>query len=397
MLSSLHRNSLWLLFARLTAQGLAILFIAVTARRLGIDSFGQFAFIAAVILIGNTFTNFGTDTYIIRELGRSGKVGRLPANALSLQLLLSTLWVVITFYLRPDPPLILYSLVLLPLTIFSIATATLRAFERMDLVWTLSLANGIIQLIAALLSFDLWTLCLFLLIGQLVIAVLSYWICFASISDFSLLPLKDPHPLFKLTLPFAVLTVLLVVSQRLGVLSVSTMLGDAATGIFSSASRVVDGLKIGHYAVLGALLPVLSRRTMESKVSFRNGFVLLMVLSFLMAIGLSMFSRIIIFTLYGNSFSSASNLLPLLGWSLIPYTISSFISYDLIARRHENALVRATAVSLGIFIFLFLWLVSSYNLQGAIFAVLIGETIQAIVLLMFRRSVPDENEVSTTP
>ena len=396
MLSSLHRNSLWLLFARLTAQGLAILFVAVTARRLGVGSFGQFVFIAALILIGNTFTNFGTDTYIIRELARTGKVGGLPAHALSLQLFLSVLWLIVTISLRPDPPLILYSLVLLPLTIFSIATATLRAFERMDLVWTLSLANGIIQLIAALLSFDLWTLCLFLLIGQLVMAVLSYWICFASIPDFSLLPLNDPRPLFKLALPFAVLTVLLVISQRLGVLSVSTLLGDEATGIFSSASRIVDGLKLGHYAVLGALLPALSRGTVESKISFRNRFLFLMVVSILMAIGLSVFPRIIIFILYGNNFSSASGLLLLLGWSLIPYTLSSFISYDLIARKQENALVRATVVSLGIYIVLFLWLVSSYSLQGAIFAVLIGETIQAVIFLIYSRFFPGNNEVSTT-
>jgi O-antigen/teichoic acid export membrane protein len=178
---------------------------------------------------------------------------------------------------------------------------------------------------------------------------------------------------------------------------VSTLLGDEATGIFSSAARIVDGLKLGHYAVLGALLPALSRGTVESKISFRNRFLFLMVVSILMAIGLSVFPRIIIFILYGNNFSSASGLLLLLGWSLIPYTLSSFISYDLIARKQENALVRATVVSLGIYIVLFLWLVSSYSLQGAIFAVLIGETIQAIVLLMFRRSVPDENEVSTTP
>lgn len=385
MLSSLHRNSLWLLLARLTAQGLAILFLAVIARRLGVDSFGQFAFIAAVVLIGNTFTNFGTDTYIIRELARAGRVTSLPATVLGLQLFLSALWFIATLLLRSHPPLALYSLVLFPLTVFSITTATLRAFERMDLVWTLSLANGILQLVAALLSSDLWTLCIFLLIGQLLTAAVSYWICFASLPGFSLLPINDPRPLLKLALPFAALTVLLVLSQRLGILSVSWLLGDSATGIFSSASRVVDGLKLGHYAVLGALLPVISRGTRESKQSFRQGFILLMILSMLMAVGLSVFPRLIIYILYGDHFSPAVELLRLLGWSLIPYTISTFISYDLIARKQENALVKATAASLAIFVFLYLWLISAYNLQGAILAALIGEIIQAILFGIFRK------------
>jgi O-antigen/teichoic acid export membrane protein len=384
-MSSLRRNSFWLLFSRLTAQGLAILFIALTARRLGVESFGQFTFIGAVVLIGNTFTNFGTDTYIIREVARARRIAPLVPRALGLQILLSALWWIVMLLLRPSLPLLIYSLALFPLTIFSVATAALRAFERMDLVWTLSLANGFIQLIAALLSFDLWTLCLFLLIGQLLIAAFSYLICLASLPEFSLFPMNDIFPLFKQTLPFAALTLLLVLSQRLGVLTVSSLLGDSSTGIFSSVTRVVDGLKFGHYAILGALLPVISRGTLEAKQSFRKGFFLLMGLSLLMAVGFALFSRLIILLLYGDQFSSAIHLLALLGWSLIPYTVSSFISYDLIARGQENGLVKATVVSLVLFLALYLWLISKYGLNGAIYAALVGEIIQAAIFIIFHR------------
>ena len=396
-MSSLQRNSFWLLFARLTAQGLAIFFIALTARRLGIEAFGQFTFIGALVLIGNTFTNFGTDTYIIRETARAGKVTSLISRALGLQLLLSACWWLITFLLYPDPPLVIYSLALFPLALFSVATATLRAFERMDLVWTLSLANGLVQVIAALLSADLWTLCMYLLIGQLLIAALSYWICSASLPDFSLLPFNDIFPLFKLTLPFAALTILLVLSQRLGVLTISMLKGDSATGIFSSVTRIVDGLKLGHYAVLGALLPVLSRGTLRSQQSFRKGFVGLMSLSLILAMGLSLFSRFIILVLYGEKFISAINLLAWLGWSLIPYTVSSFISYDLIARGQENALVKATALSLGIYFILYTRLISICDLNGAVYASLAGESIQAIIFILFRKLFPGDRAITTLP
>jgi len=381
MLSSLHRNSLWLLLARLTAQGLAILFIALIARRLGVESFGQFTLIAALVLIGNTFTNFGTDTYLIREIARTKQIAPLVPRALALQLLLSTFWILITILITRNSPILVYSLSLIPLALFSVATATLRAFERMDLVWTLSLANGLVQIIAALFSFDIATLCLFLLIGHLLTAALSYWICSASLPTFSPLPLKSIFPLFRLTLPFAALTILLVLSQRLGILTVSALQGDSATGIFSSVTRVVDGLKLGHYAVLGALLPAISRGTLKSKQSFQRGFVFLTSLSLLMAIGLSLFARPIILILYGENFHTAVNLLALLGWGLIPYTISSFISYDLIARGQENTLVKATAISLVIFLVLYLWLISAYNLNGAVYAALAGEIIQATILI----------------
>ena len=383
--NSVRRNSFWLLFARLTAQGLAILFITLIARSLGVESFGQFTFISTLVLIGNTFTNFGSDTYIIREVARTKQVAPLVSHALGLQLFLSILWIIATLFLASSPPLLLYSVSLLPLAIFSVITASLRAFERMDLVWSLSLINGFIQLISATIASDLWALCLYLLIGQFLSTAFSYWLARVSLRNFSLFPTNNIFPLFKMIFPFALLTLLLVLSQRLGILTVSALLGDSATGIFSSVTRVVDGLKLGHYAILGALLPVLSRATRESRESFRKGFVLLVSLCLLMAIGLSLHSKYVIQILYGEKYISATNLLSLLGWSLIPYTISAFVSYDLIARRQENTLVKATATSLIVFLLLFLWLISTYSLTGAIYAALVGETIQAVIFVLFQR------------
>ena len=380
---SVRQNTLALLFSRLTAQGLAIIFVAILARRFGVETFGRFTFFAALVLIGNTFTNFGTDTYLIREISRAGKITALLPSAFGLQIVLSSLWWLATLFLQPEPELLLYALALFPLVITSIATSSLRAFERMDLVWTISLANGTVQILAALVSNDLWMLCAYLLIGQLFLAGLSYWICTVSLDAFRLVPIHDIRPLLRATLPFAALTILLVLSQRLGVLSVSRLLNDSSTGLFASAARIVDGLKLGHYAVLGALLPVISRGTREAKQSFRSGFGLLMGLSLIVAVGLSVFPRVVILILYGDGFSPAIGLLPILGWSLLPYTISSFISYDLIARGKELTLVKATMVSLSVFLVLYLWLISIYGLNGAIYATLAGEVFQAVIFIYF--------------
>ncbi len=393
---SLGRNSFWLLLARLTAQALAILFIAIVARRIDLDSFGQFTFISAVVLIGNTFTNFGTDTYIVREVARTRKTTPLLARALGLQLFFSALWWMATLLLRPNPALLIYSLSLFPLAFFSVATARLRGFERMDMVWSLSLLNGLFQTGAAFFSKDLWTLCLSLLLAQLLIAAICYWICFASTPDFRLFPFREIYPLLKATLPIALLTLLLVLSQRLGILTVSAMLGDSATGIFSSATRIVDGLKLGHYAVLGGLLPILARRTEESGQTLRLVFFILIVLSLGIAVGLSVISKSAITILFGENFSSAIPLLSMLGWILVPYTISSVVSYDLIAHEQEKILAKATAISLVMFVGLNILLISGYDLIGAVYAALIGETIQAILFVLLRTSLRLKSQAKST-
>jgi len=381
-MTSLRRNSIWLLLARLTAQTLAILFTIIIARKLGVDGFGQFSFIASLLLVGNTVTNFGTDTFLVRETARADQVTETAAQSLSLQLLLSALYCLAMLVFR-STPLFLYSLALFPLAIFSVNNALLRALNRMDLFWFLSLLNGVIQILAAIFSSNVYTLCLFLLFGQILLSGFSYSICRASLPTFRLFPLKKFSPIFKLILPFAALTILLVLIQRLGVLITSLFLGDSVTGLFSSITRIVDGLKLGHYAILGALLPALSRGHVDSWRSFRKAFGFLMSVSFGFAFVLLLFARPVILIFYGDEFTQAADPLALLGWSLLPYTVSSFISYDLIARGLENVVVKSALVSLIIYLILYVWLIPTQGLTGAVWAALIGECLQGIVFGIF--------------
>ena len=275
--------------------------------------------------------------------------------------------------------------------------AVFRGFERMDVsLWT-TLINGAVQVAAALISSDLETLIVFLVLGFLFQAVIAYWLGKRLLPGHHLLPLKGFWPLLKLLLPFAVLAIFQVLSQRLGILTVSKLLGDVSAGIFSSTARVIEGLKIGHYAILGALLPVLSRRNDGSRQSLQQAFVVLLLASILMALGLLIFPRFVILILYGVKYEAAIRLLSMLGWSLIPFTISSIIAYDLIARGFEIMLVKATALSLFMFLVLYLWLISVYQLDGAIYAALLGEAGQAIIYSITRRKLLAQSALSQEP
>lgn len=389
--ASLRLNSFWLLFARLTTQGLAVVFIALVARRLEPASFGQFTFIAATIFIGNAFTSFGTDTLLIREIAKARQVTALVHRALTLQLVLSALWFFFLILFRARTPLLIFSLSLFPLAIFSIVSALLRAFERMYLFWGLSLVSGFIQILCSLFALDLLTLCILLLIGNLITSVLSMRIFSIFQPNFGLLPLLDFRPLLPLVLPFAVLTTLSVVSQRLGVLSTSVFIDDTATGLFSSAARILDGMKFGHYAVLGTLFPMLSRRAFHSKQTYRLVFIGLMALSILLASGINLFAHLIIIFIFGENYIPAADLLKILSWCIVPYTVSAFISVDLVARGEEIMILKTTITSLIVWMFLYIWWIKAFGLTGASWAALSGEIFQAIILLLFRPNLKSEN------
>jgi O-antigen/teichoic acid export membrane protein len=152
-------------------------------------------------------------------------------------------------------------------------------------------------------------------------------------------------------------------------------------------TRVIEGLKLGHYAILGALLPALSKGGLESRNNFRKMFILLISTSGLFAIMLVFISNPLIQILFGADFLPASGFLPILGWSLLPYTISSFISYDLIARGREDVIVKSAFLSLLIYIILYVILIPAFGLSGAVWSAFSGEWIQGVIFLLFYKPV----------
>jgi O-antigen/teichoic acid export membrane protein len=189
----------------------------------------------------------------------------------------------------------------------------------------------------------------------------------------------DLRPLWNLAWPFAALTTLTIASQRLGILFVSTMIGDTGAGLYSAATRLVDGMKFGHYAVLGALLPMLSGRQAGVQNDFRNGFRLIGLLSVLMAGAVTFLAQPLTYLFYGTEYQDAAPLLKYLCWSLLPYSVSAFISVDMVARGMESRLLQASIVSIVVFALLFAVLIPTASLTGAAYAALIGEVIQAAI------------------
>jgi hypothetical protein len=129
-------NSICLLLSRLTMLVQLVVFTVLVARYLGVAGFGQYAFVAALIYLGNVATTFGTDTLLIREVAR-----RQPADdalvtaALWLQLTLSVAWLIVvaigTGVLSSQSTevfaaLKVYSLSLIPLAFYTVFTAVLR-------------------------------------------------------------------------------------------------------------------------------------------------------------------------------------------------------------------------------------------------------------------------------
>jgi O-antigen/teichoic acid export membrane protein len=389
-------NSLWLLGSRLGTQGLLALFTILIARRLGSAGFGEYAFMAAAIYVGNTLTTFGTDMLLMREIAARGDLFKLPA-ALLIQLALSALfaglvWAGLAYFphlsLTTIRAVQIYSLALFPLAFYTVFTSALRGTEHMRAYALLGLTAGLLQVGLAWLlpAADLISLAVGLTGIQILIAGLAGLLCAAQISNFwrgwrfSAGAVPD---VLRASAPIGLLAVLGMTYQKLSIGMLSVLGGAGLTGGFAAALRVVEACKSAHMAVFTALYPLMARAQAKPETSrpLQGVGVGLLVGAALLALILNMLAAPLVNLLFGANFSAAIPALRILAWMLVPYTINTFLNLALVAGKQEPAVALALGISLAALFGLNLWLIPQFGLSGAAWAALAAESIQAGLML----------------
>ena len=201
--------------------------------------------------------------------------------------------------------------------------------------------------------------------------------------------------LLKACAPLALLTILGMAYQRLSIYMLSTMTDAASTGFFSAAMRAVEASKTVHLAVFAALYPAMAlaqNRGVHAKVTdgiraSRNG---LLAAGTIGALLLFAFARPIVILLYGSEYLPSLPILRILAWTLIPFTVNSYLTLSFIASGREWLVGCALAASLIVLVMLNLWQIPGWGPVGSARAALGAECLQAMLLLasMQARSAP---------
>ena len=384
-----------MILSRFAAQGLTVIFTILLARQLGRAEFGSYVFIAALLFVANALTTFGTDMLLIREIAAQDRLdGLLPA--LAIQLILSFALIVIAWSFGAWIPnqsretvtaLKVYSFTLIPLAFFNVFTSALRGKQLMDVYALLNVVVVLFQIAALwmLREGNLIVLSGLLLSAQVLAAFCAGFLCYFTIPDFwkswRLSPTQLSY-LVKGAAPIALLTVLAMLYQRLGVTMLSLMRTPSDTGIFSAAARMVEASKTAHIAVFTALYPAIA-----SSISLRSDFFPGKSLKALV-IGALLISSLLFFLamplvqlFYGNEFIASTAVLEILAWTLLPFTINTYLTLLFLAQKRENFVGLALMVSLLGLLILNLWWIPTRGPEGSAWASLIAEILQLLLLV----------------
>ncbi len=408
-------NSVWLLLARVAGQALALAFALLIARRLGEVVLGQYAFISTVLLIGNIATNLGTDTIVIRHIagnspGTRSATSDLLTTALLIQLALSAVIITAVWLwggrlpnqtAETLPAFRLISLALVPAAFSGVLSAALRGRERMGLYLIFSLVTAATLVVGAVLvvqrSGGLFGLALATVASQ-TLGALAAALLVARLRPELGWRLTRPsgtlvRSVAQAGLVLAALMVTTLVLGRLGTLSLSLLDGDAATGFYSAAARLVEGLKMVPAAVLGALFPVMARGAGNAGAATHLDHTLRRMLAaagvgtVIVALMTGFLAKPIIALLYGPGYAPSAAVLSVLVWALPFSVIALSLSFRLVAAGNERVVLTVLLPALTLAALLMAWLITHNGLMGAAIGSVLAEAIQMVALLVAWRII----------
>ncbi len=405
LLQRLAHNSLWLLIARVGAQASLVLVTFLLAHRLDVAAFGEYSFMAAVVTIGNTFTTFGSDMYLIREIAAKSEVSNLM-SALVLQLSLSVLFIAAIFLVAHRLPnqtsesiqaVEIYSFALIPLAFFTVFTSALRGGQKMVAYAWLNLLIAVIQVIVIVLvvrgRMSLVIVAYWLLAVQTAGAIVGGVLCALGFPNFWLdwnFSFQAVENLFVACLPIACIVTLGILYQKLSLTLLSVLGSAALTGYYSAATRVLEAARLGHVAVFTALYPAMANtdKSSENGTAFRHTWIWLLALSSAEALGLVLLATPLVNIFFGTIYAPAIPVLRILILTLIPYTINTYLLLAFLVDHKEKTLILVWIVSVFILLILNLYLIPRMGSIGAGWSFLISESCQAVLLLLAWRINP---------
>ena len=196
----------------------------------------------------------------------------------------------------------------------------------------------------------------------------------------------EARTLIREALPLAAAVAMNVVYLRLLVIFVSLLEDDRDTGLFATSFRVLELLVGLPVVILSVALPVLAVAGAEDRERFRYGFQRLtevaLVISLLEVLLVVVLAGPAIQLIAGDEYADAAPLLRIQALSLVPVFLAQAWTLGLVSLRRQRSVAIGNAFALGAVVVLGLTLIPAFGTKGAAVAGVATEALLAVCLLV---------------
>jgi len=406
-MSTVARNSAFVLGVQVVLKVLAFLFNVYIVRRLGDVHFGRYSAVMAYVAIFAIFTDWGMSPYAVREMAKDrGKTSQLLPNIIVIRVLFSSLIMLIAplsaLWLGKESDMVLGILIasagLILYAFQGPLDSALTARERLDYTSTFTLVNQLVfwGLGVLLLMRDMGFIGLIIasLAGVATMALLSGWTLFRLGVGRMILSVRHWPRLFLAALPFGISGISYVFMQRFDTVLMSFVLTDAAVGWYNVPWTLINMVLLVAQSIAIAMYPSMVRSHTESPESLPQvvwqSIKYLLIVCLPIAVGGTVLADRVIVTLYQNTFVNSIPVLRVVLWALPSLFLLELLGRVASTLHLERPAARVNVINALITVVLNLILVPTMGILGAALALVGGRLIR---LLQYWRLIGNERLV----
>lgn len=400
VISTAHRvlrNSAWLFSAEVLSKVLALGIQIIAARYIGAQGFGIFSFAFSVTGILMIFGDCGVNIFLTREIARNHeRMVEYMDNAFLLKGILTSAAVLVLAFipyvskLDNEARWVLWAIGLaLVLNAYAgIYVAAFRAFEQMPLVSILNIAQRALFFAAGLIVLLLGYRTIALAVVFLAVAVgaflASWWLYVSRMEkEGGRYQWNTIKKIFHDSLPIGGIILFSYIYFRIDAIMLYYMRGEAETGWYSAAFKLIEALVLLIASAQDALFPLLSKTFGEKNDRFRNIWKevarYMLLLGLPMALGTALLAPRLAFLLYGASFETTGMVLQVMALAIPFLFLNNLANQVLVSADRAGDILKIVAIGSIINIALNLTLITGWGTLGAAWAnVLTGIAVFAL-------------------
>lgn len=377
------------MFSQIVRRTVRFVFLFLAARKLGPETFGVYVLLLAILETLSLMTGEGLTDYVAREACKLPSTARSLFNRVSairwfLAALLAPLAILVLrlFHYPPDVQwcAALLFVILIARGPLAAAQGLFRAANRMQwLVW-LEVVQAFVLLCSGSYSLlhsgtlqgvvlaELAAACA----GAIAAAILARRSWQSTVKQ-----TLTWQTIWKAAATFNVFPLITNIYDRIDIVILSVIAGNAAAGLYALPYRVLATLQIVPFGLMAVVLPLLAARAPASgdKQFCLRMATLLGVLSMFPALILTLLAKPLVHVILGESYAESTNILRLLVWAAIPMFINYGLNTFLLARDRERVFLRTSAVCAIANITLNLAFIPRYSFYAAAAITIVTELI----------------------
>ncbi|WP_133468546.1 flippase [Paraglaciecola marina] len=388
---------------------LSFVIVLLSARLLGVDSFGVFSYILAITSVCQLVADFGLTNLIVREIAKDkSKSEYIMSNVLSLAWILSLLIlavVVTVSYVTLESQDEILAACLMGLAVLAtyhsvVYSSVCRAYERMGynafsfvvhkvillgfiLFFTSSFSPVESQLLGIAIAYLIANLCQYLFFF---VVVTRHFITFSFGRD-----VKFCIQLLRDAVPIGASMVIRRLTLQVDILILTFIALPSAVGVFSAAYKVVQVVDMIPFAICLPLFPALSRLAStdlkQLNTFFANSLTGFLIVSIPISGLLILSAENLVMMFYGDEYSNAGPVLKVLAFSIVGLFVNMLLSYLFISLNKQRFYLYSAAACLGINAIVDFTLIPFWGELGAAWGTIAGELSYFALCVFFLKQV----------